>query len=405
MGVLVLLKRKINYKKSYLYLALVLIGIGIFFLGENFGNGNIYFGKNPNVNKELSANVDYSSVNQLYKIIRDNYDGNLTNAQVLDGLKTGLANSTNDQYTEYFNASQTKDFNNQLNESFSGIGAQMGLNANKQLIIVSPLTGFPADKAGLQAQDIITSINKQSTTGMNVDVAVSKIRGPENTYVTLNVLRNGNQELTFKIKRQNITIPSVTSKIIGNNIGYIEISQFTQDTADLAQKAAQAFVKDKVNGIVLDLRGNPGGLVTAAVGVSSLWLNQGEMVMQEKNQTQILATNNATGGNILHGIPTVVLVDAGSASASEIVAGAMHDHNDATIVGVKTFGKGVVQQIFNLSGGAEAKITVAKWYRPNGQNIQHKGITPDKTVTLTRDQVKAGDDTQLNAALGILPQS
>ena len=405
MGVLVLVKRKINNKKSYLYLVLVIIGIGIFFLGENFGNGNIYFGKNPNVNKELSANVDYSSVNQLYKIIRENYDGTLTNAQVLDGLKTGLANSTNDQYTEYFNASQTKDFNNQLNESFSGIGAQMGLNANKQLIIVSPLTGFPADKAGLQAQDIITSINKQSTTGMNVDVAVSKIRGPENTYVTLNVLRDGNQELTFKIKRQNITIPSVTSKIIGNNIGYIEISQFTQDTADLAQKAAQTFVKDKVNGIVLDLRGNPGGLVTAAVGVSSLWLNQGEMVMQEKNQTQILATNNATGGNILYGIPTVVLVDAGSASASEIVAGAMHDHDDATIVGVKTFGKGVVQQIFNLSGGAEAKITVAKWYRPNGQNIQHKGITPDKTVTLTRDQVKAGDDAQLNAALGILPQS
>jgi carboxyl-terminal processing protease len=405
MGVLVLVKRKINNKKSYFYLALVLLAIGIFFLGENFGNGNIYFGKNPNINKELSANVDYSSVNQLYKIIRDNYDGNLTNTQVLDGLKTGLANSTNDQYTEYFNASQTKDFNNQLNESFSGIGAQMGLNANKQLIIVSPLSGFPADKAGLQAQDIVTSINNQSTTGMNVDTAVGKIRGPENTYVTLNVLRDGNQELTFKIKRQNITIPSVTSKIIGNNIGYITISQFTQDTADLAQKAAEKFVKDKVNGVVLDLRGNPGGLVTAAVSVSSLWLNQGEMVMQEKNQTQILATNNATGGNILHGIPTVVLVDAGSASASEIVAGAMHDHNDATIVGVKTFGKGVVQQIFNLSGGAEAKITVAKWYRPNGQNIQHKGITPDKTVTLTRDQVKAGDDAQLNAALGILPQS
>jgi len=405
MGVLVLVKRKINNKKSYFYLALVLLAIGIFFLGENFGNGNIYFGKNPNINKELSANVDYSSVNQLYKIIRDNYDGNLTNTQVLDGLKTGLANSTNDQYTEYFNTSQTKDFNNQLNESFSGIGAQMGLNANKQLIIVSPLSGFPADKAGLQAQDIVTSINNQSTTGMNVDTAVGKIRGPENTYVTLNVLRDGNQELTFKIKRQNITIPSVTSKIIGNNIGYITISQFTQDTADLAQKAAEKFVKDKVNGVVLDLRGNPGGLVTAAVSVSSLWLNQGEMVMQEKNQTQILATNNATGGNILHGIPTVVLVDAGSASASEIVAGAMHDHNDATIVGVKTFGKGVVQQIFNLSGGAEAKITVAKWYRPNGQNIQHKGITPDKKVTLTRDQVKAGDDAQLNAALGILPQS
>ncbi len=397
-------KSKIN-KKRYFYILLVILVIGVFVLGENFGNGNIYFGKSPNLNKQLSKNIDYSSVNQLYKLIRDNYDGTLTDKQVLDGLKTGLANSTNDQYTEYFSASQTKEFNNELTESFSGIGAQMGLNDSNQLIIVSPLAGFPAAKAGLQGQDIVTSINGESTNGMNVDTSVGKIRGPENTNVTLNIIRDGNHELTFKIKRQNITIPSVTSKIIGNNIGYIQISQFTQDTADLAQKAAQSFVKDKVKGVVLDLRGNPGGLVTASVSVSSLWLKEGEMVMQEKNQTQVLATNNATGGNILHGIPTVVLVDAGSASASEITAGALHDNHDATIVGVKTFGKGVVQQIFNLSDGAEVKITVAKWYRPNGQNIQHKGITPDKTVTLTRDQVKAGNDTQLNAALGILPQS
>ncbi len=397
-------KSKIN-KKRYFYILLVILVIGVFVLGENFGNGNIYFGKSPNLNKQLSKNIDYSSVNQLYKLIRDNYDGTLTDKQVLDGLKTGLANSTNDQYTEYFSASQTKEFNNELTESFSGIGAQMGLNDSNQLIIVSPLAGFPAAKAGLQGQDIVTSINGESTNGMNIDTSVGKIRGPENTNVTLNIIRDGNHELTFKIKRQNITIPSVTSKIIGNNIGYIQISQFTQDTADLAQKAAQSFVKDKVKGVVLDLRGNPGGLVTASVSVSSLWLKEGEMVMQEKNQTQVLATNNATGGNILHGIPTVVLVDAGSASASEITAGALHDNHDATIVGVKTFGKGVVQQIFNLSDGAEVKITVAKWYRPNGQNIQHKGITPDKTVTLTRDQVKAGNDTQLNAALGILPQS
>ena len=397
-------KSKIN-KKRYFYILLVILVIGVFVLGENFGNGNIYFGKSPNLNKQLSKNIDYSSVNQLYKLIRDNYDGTLTDKQILDGLKSGLANSTNDQYTEYFSASQTKEFNNELTESFSGIGAQMGLNDSNQLIIVSPLAGFPAAKAGLQGQDIVTSINGESTNGMNIDTSVGKIRGPENTNVTLNIIRDGNHELTFKIKRQNITIPSVTSKIIGNNIGYIQISQFTQDTADLAQKAAQSFVKDKVKGVVLDLRGNPGGLVTASVSVSSLWLKEGEMVMQEKNQTQVLATNNATGGNILHGIPTVVLVDAGSASASEITAGALHDNHDATIVGVKTFGKGVVQQIFNLSDGAEVKITVAKWYRPNGQNIQHKGITPDKTVTLTRDQVKAGNDTQLNAALGILPQS
>ncbi len=398
-------KNNIKNKKSYLYIAMVVLCIGIFFLGVNVGNGNIALAKNANINTGLSANIDYSSVNQLYKLIRENYDGPLNNQQVLDGLKSGLANSTNDQYTEYFSAQQTAAFNNELNESFSGIGAEMGLNSNNQIIIISPLAGYPAEKAGLQAKDVVASINGISTANMNVDTAVSYIRGPANSYVTLKIIRDGNQELTFKIKRENITVPSVTSKIIGNNVGYIQISQFTQDTGSLAEKAAQTFVKDKVNGIVLDLRGNPGGLVDAAVDVSSLWLNEGQMVMQERNQTEVLNTYYANGGNILHGIPTVVLVDGGSASASEITAGALHDNHDATILGEKTFGKGVVQEIFNLDGGAEAKITVAKWYRPNGQNIQHIGITPDHIVNLSTSEAQAGNDTQLNAALGLLPQN
>jgi carboxyl-terminal processing protease len=391
--------RKIHFSKIMILLTFVIV----YLLGVNVGNGNIGLGTGKPLNEQLSSKIDYSSVNQLYELLRNNYDGKLNNSQVLDGLKTGLANSTNDPYTEYFSPSQTTDFNNQLNESFSGIGAEMGKNDNNQIIIVSPISGFPADKAGLHAKDIITAINDESTSAMSVDTAVGKIRGPANTNVKLDIIRGGNQQLTFNIKREKITLPSVKSKTLDGNIGYISINQFTQDTNNLATKAAQQFKSQNVKGIVLDLRGNPGGLVDAAVGVCNLWLKNGQMIMQEKKGNQVINTYTADGANnILNGIPTVVLVDGGSASASEITAGALHDNNAATIVGEKSFGKGVVQQIFNLSGGAEAKITVAKWYRPNGKNIQHIGITPDKTITNTKDQISAGTDSQLDSAKQIL---
>ncbi|MEI7758605.1 MAG: S41 family peptidase [bacterium] len=391
--------KKIHFSKIMILLTFVIV----YLLGVNVGNGNIGLGTGKPLNEQLSSKIDYSSVNQLYELLRNNYDGKLNNSQVLDGLKTGLANSTNDPYTEYFSPSQTTDFNNQLNESFSGIGAEMGKNDNNQIIIVSPISGFPADKAGLHAKDIITAINGESTSAMSVDTAVGKIRGPANTNVKLDIIRGGNQQLTFNIKREKITLPSVKSKTLDGNIGYISINQFTQDTNSLATKAAQQFKSQNVKGIVLDLRGNPGGLVDAAVGVCNLWLKSGQMIMQEKKGNQVINTYTADGANnILNGIPTVVLVDGGSASASEITAGALHDNNAATIVGEKSFGKGVVQQIFNLSGGAEAKITVAKWYRPNGKNIQHVGITPDKNVTNTKDQVSAGTDSQLDTAKQIL---
>ena len=391
--------KKIHFSKIMILLTFVIV----YLLGVNVGNGNIGLGTGKPLNEQLSSKIDYSSVNQLYELLRNNYDGKLNNSQVLDGLKTGLANSTNDPYTEYFSPSQTTDFNNQLNESFSGIGAEMGKNDNNQIIIVSPISGFPADKAGLHAKDIITAINGESTSAMSVDTAVGKIRGPANTNVKLDIIRGGNQQLMFNIKREKITLPSVKSKTLDGNIGYISINQFTQDTNSLATKAAQQFKSQNVKGIVLDLRGNPGGLVDAAVGVCNLWLKSGQMIMQEKKGNQVINTYTADGANnILNGIPTVVLVDGGSASASEITAGALHDNNAATIVGEKSFGKGVVQQIFNLSGGAEAKITVAKWYRPNGKNIQHVGITPDKNVTNTKDQVSAGTDSQLDTAKQIL---
>jgi carboxyl-terminal processing protease len=232
---------------------------------------------------------------------------------------------------------------------------------------------------------------------MSVDKAVDLIRGPAGTKVTLGIIR-GSQDLTFTITRQNITVPTVTTKILSGNIGYMQISTFGDDTATLAQKAASKFVSEDVKGIILDLRDNPGGLVTAAQSVSSLWLPQNQLIMQEKRGNTVVQTYYAVGGDVLHGIPTVVLINGGSASASEITTGALHDNGDAYVIGQKSYGKGVVQQLVNFGDGSELKVTIASWYRPDGQDINHKGITPDQTVTLTSAQAAAGDDTQLQAA-------
>jgi carboxyl-terminal processing protease len=187
-------------KKTYIYLSSVIFVIGVFILGINIGNGNIAIVKKSTISSNLPQNLDYSSVNQLYKLIKENYDGSLNNQQVLDGLKTGLAQSTNDPYTEYFSANQAKIFNSEISGTFSGIGAQMGNNSQGQLIVVSPITGFPAYNSGVKAGDIITSINGKSTANLNVDAAVNLIRGPQGSYVKLDVIR-GSSQLSFKIKR------------------------------------------------------------------------------------------------------------------------------------------------------------------------------------------------------------
>lgn len=404
-----ILKEKVKWLTSYFKSSLVarilsgvVVAILIFVLGVNVGDGRIMFASSG-LNGNLPNTLNYSSVNQVYQLLKNNYDGKLTETQLLSGLKEGLAQATGDQYTEYFTPSQAKEFNDELNNSFSGIGAELGASSNGSVDIIAPISGSPAAKAGLQPKDVIESINGQSTSGMSADTVAGKIRGPSGTKVTLGILRNSTQTLSITITRANITVPSVQTKIINGNIGYMEISTFADDTSSLAKQDAEQFVqKDHVKGIVLDLRDDPGGLVTAAVNVSSLWLPTGQTVMQEKRESTVVQTYTSNGDDILHGIPTVVLINSGSASASEITTGALHDNGDAYVIGTKSYGKGVVQELDNLPGGAEFKVTVASWYRPDGQDIEHKGIIPDETVQLTNSEVQAGNDTQLNAATSYL---
>lgn len=385
--------------KAQIKIALAIVVLAaVFVLGINIGNGRISW-SNSGQNNSLPNQLDYSSVNQLYQILKSQYYSKLTTSQLIDGLKSGLVSATGDPYTEYFNASQAKAFNDELDGSFSGIGAELGADSNGDIEIIAPLADTPASKAGLQPKDIITSINGKSTSGMSVDTAVEDIRGASGTKVTLTVVRNSSQQLNFTITRANITVPSVNYKIMNGNIGYMQITQFSDDTSGLAQKAAQSFQQAHVRGIILDLRDNPGGLVNAAVNVSSLWLPAGKTVMDEKTGNIVVQSYQTTGNDLLYGIPTVVLINAGSASASEITTGALHDNGVAYVIGVKSYGKGVVQQIDNLSGGAELKVTIASWYRPNGQNINHIGITPDQTVQITAAQTTAGQDPQEAAAI------
>ena len=383
-------------KIKFLVVAAVIFVTGIGF-GDGRLNFNLHQGPKPVANG-LPDKLDYSSLNEVYQAVKNNYNGQLTQSQIIDGLKHGLAGAAKDPYTVYFTPKEAKDFSDQLNNSFAGIGARLSKDADGNLIIGEAISGFPADKAGLKKQDIITEVNGAQTSSLTLDDAISKIRGPAGTSVKLKIVRDKSQTLDFNIGRENINLPSVTTKTLPNNIGYIQIGTFANDTSSLMQKAAQQFKDAGAKGIVLDLRNDPGGLLEAAVNVSSLWLSSGKNVLQERRGSTVTQSYNATGGDTLHGIPTVVLINEGSASASEITAGALHDNKAARLIGTKSYGKGVVQQLINLGDGGQLKVTVASWYRPDGENINHKGITPDDVVKLSDEDTKAGKDSQLDAA-------
>lgn len=376
----------------------VIILLVVFWVGLSFGNGTISLTQPVSQNKSLPEDLNYAEVERMYDLLRQNYDGKLTADQLLDGLKSGLIKAAGDPYTEYFNAADAKEFNQQLEGTFSGIGAELGKDKDDNLIVVAPIAGFPAEKAGLRAKDLIVSINGKGTQDMSIQEAVNKIRGPKDTKVKLSVVR-GSERKDFTITRQDIKIPSVKSEVLPNNIGYIQITQFWIDTAELTSQAAQKLKDAGVKGVVLDLRGNPGGTLEGAVDVASIWLPEGKTVLQEKRDGKVSNTYKAGGQPILAGLPTVVLIDEGSASASEILAGALKDNNAATLVGAKSYGKGSVQQIINLPDDGEVKITVARWYRPNGQNIDKKGITPDVKIDRTDEDYANNRDPQKDAAI------
>jgi len=382
----------------------ILILAGVFYTGCQFGNGNwsIKFGHQPvGENQYLPDNLDYSSVDELYRLLKQSYDGQLSVDSLLTGIKKGLVEAAGDPYTAYLAADEAQAFNEQLNGSFSGIGAELGKKGS-YIVVIAPISGFPAEKAGLKAGDLIIKIDDQDATNLGIDEAVMRIRGTEGTTVKLGIIRSDTEALELSIVRDIITIPSVTSKILDGNIGYVQISRFADDTVSSFNKIAGDFDAANVSGIILDLRNDPGGYLDGAVGVSKVWLKDGQIILEEKRAGITIKTYRADEDGILNGIPTVVLINEGSASASEIVAGALKDNNSATIVGVTSFGKGSVQEFSTFSEGDVLKVTVARWYTPAGQNIDKEGIEPDVVQELTEEDVAGSVDSQLEAAKNAL---
>jgi carboxyl-terminal processing protease len=345
--------------------------------------------------KVETGTLDLASVQKTYQELQANYDGTLDKSKLVDGASRGLVAAAGDQYTVFMDQKEASEFNNDLSGNIGGgVGAEIALR-NDVPTIIRILPGNPAEKAGLLAGDIIISVNDEATTGWTATKAAEKIRGQVDTTVKIKVLRSA-EEKTFTVTRATVNNPSVQASV-QNGIGTLTISRFDNETSDLARKAAQSFKQQNVRGVILDVRGNGGGYLTAAQDVAGLWLDN-KTVVTERTNGKVVDELKSGGNPVLAGIPTVVLVNGSSASASEIVAGALQDNKVATLIGEKTFGKGTVQKVIDLGAGTILKVTIARWYTPNGKNITKEGISPDQAVELKAEDANAGRDPQLDAA-------
>ena len=394
--------KKVSLGKQFLrgfFIALI-IG-GVFFAGLQIGSGrwSLSFSQSAiKSNQDLPNKLDYSSVTEVYNKLKQKFDGPLDEAALINGMKKGMVDAAGDPYTTYLDKEEAAEFDSQLNGTFEGIGAVLAKDGD-YVIVETPLSGYPAEKAGLKARDIIIKIDDQDATGLSTAEAVKRIRGEKGTNVKLNVVRNG-EPLEFNVVRETISIPSVeTSYAQNDTIGVIKINSFGTDTVALVEKTITEFKLKNVKGIVVDLRNNPGGYLDGAVKVSGNWLKKGQVIVEEKRDDKVVESFKATKDGTLLGVPTVVLINEGSASASEIMAGALRDNGAATLVGVTTYGKGSVQEVVQFDDGGALKVTVARWYTPSGKNINKDGIAPDQKIELTEENFKNKQDPQFDAAI------
>ncbi len=322
------------------------------------------------------------------------------------GALRGMADALEDPYTSFFEPVEATEFSDSLEGKFSGIGAEIGVK-DGQLQVVAPLPDSPAERAGVRARDLILSIDGEESLAMPVEEAVSKIRGDKGTQVTLELGRVGNgatstpdiQKVT--ITREDIVVKSVRSEVKDGNIYLIEIRSFNSDTDALFRSAVDQALDAGARGIVVDLRNDPGGYLDQAVAAAGEWVGD-RVVVQERQRGEITESFKGQGRGRLKGMKTVVLVNEGSASASEILAGALQDYAMATLVGKQTFGKGSVQDYHEYPDGSAVKITIAEWLTPNGRSIEKEGITPDVEVELTLEDLNAERDPQLEKALELI---
>lgn len=340
--------------------------------------------------------IDLSSVERTFSALSSNFDGDLDKNKLIEGANKGLVEAVGDPYTVYMNKEEADEFNASLNGDFgAGIGVEVGLRDDVPTVI-RPLPNNPAIQAGVQAGDVLVEVNGESTSGKDIEQITNEIRGESGTSVKLKILRDKDyKEIT--VVREKINNPSVELSFDGD-MAIMKISRFDEETSRLAQRYAKDIKDRGAQKVILDLRGNGGGYVSAAKDVASLWLSSGDMIVVEKFGDTTKEELKATNTNTLRGVKTVVLADQASASASEIVIGALKDNNVAQIIGHQSYGKGSVQQPITINRGSLLKVTVARWYTPSGVNLTTEGIKPDISVEITPEDINAGRDPQLDRA-------
>lgn len=384
--------RKINLGSAIIMSAVFAVLGVLLGLGWNawFGGGSSFFGAGN------TKGVDWSSLNEVYSKLVDKYDGEIAVDEVIEGAKRGLVDSLGDKYTVYLDAEAAADFEDDLHGNVgAGIGVEMGLR-DGYVRVLRTLPDNPARKAGMLAGDILYKVDGEEIYDLSSEEVAKRVRGKEGTEVTVTVVRDG-EEKSFTMKREIINNVSAYVEYDGHT-AIVTVTRFDNDTGTMVQGFAKEFAGKGIKKVILDLRGNGGGYVSAAQDLLSLWID-GEPVLIQKSRTAGDSTTSAyTGKALLKDMKTVVLVNGSTASASEIVAGALQDYDKATIVGEQTYGKGVVQELINLSGGTKLKVTTASWYTPKERSINGEGIKPDVEVERTYEDINNMKDPQMDKA-------
>lgn len=358
-------------------------------------------------NKEGKEEIDFSLFWKVWDLLEQKYVGraDLDANKLFYGAIKGMLEASGDPYTTFFTPEEQKAFQEDISGIFEGIGAEMALR-DGIVTVVAPLEGMPAEAAGVRAGDRVLKINGESTEMLTLEQAVDKIRGPKGTEVTLTLYSEGEEDThEVTIKRNTILVKSVRFEDKGEGIKLLRVSRFGDDTHTEFRNAVQQLSAQGTKGIILDLRNNPGGLLDEAVDLGGYFLPRGSVVVQEEDAKGNKTPLKANGNEVLARIPVVILINQGSASAAEILAGAIRENReDVRIVGETSFGKGSVQELIPVSKDTSVKITIARWLTPKGNQINQVGISPDEKVELTREDATNDRDPQYDKAVSILKE-
>lgn len=388
-----------NKKNIICFVVLTVCFVAVFGFGIWIGAEKVAY------NVPQPGTIDFSLFWDAYNKLQQNFidPTKIDNQKIVYGAIEGMTKSLGDPYTDFFDPEQAHKFQQDLSGSFEGIGVEIGIKKD-MLTVVAPLKGTPGEKAGLKAGDIIAKIDGKDASQMTTDEAVNLIRGPKGTIVTLTIVRDGwTSSKDIKITRETIKIPSLEWSIKNNDIAYIQIYQFDNALSSDFKSAALQILESPAKKIVLDLRNNPGGYLEVAQDIAGWFLQKDQIItIEDLGANKEKQIYKAEGNSSLAGFPTVVLINEGSASASEILAGALRDNRNIKLIGMKSFGKGSVQEVVDLRGGSFIKVTIAKWLTPKGSSISEVGLEPDIKVDITDQDIQSAKDPQLDKALEIV---